>query len=61
MIFGGMNATAFVLCFFLPETKNLTLEETDVVFGVVNKAARDQDVEAKLCAEADILVQGKEY
>lgn len=32
---------------FLPETKDLSLEEMDVLFGLVNQHTRKQDIEEK--------------
>lgn len=37
--------------FFIPETKRLTLEEMDVIFGAVDANRRREDIEATLAAE----------
>lgn len=60
MIFGTVNATAFILCFWLPETGNLSLEETDILFGVVDRQAREDDVEARMRGDSKVIaLQGK--
>jgi hypothetical protein len=48
MVFGTTNACAFIVAWFLPETKGKSLEETDILFGVVPEGLREEDVEAKL-------------
>ncbi|RDW76088.1 sugar transporter-2 [Coleophoma crateriformis] len=48
MIFGTMNIAAAIFSVFLPETKNLGLEEMDVLFGVVEQEVRTRDVEANI-------------
>jgi len=45
MIFGTMNAVGFVFTLFLPETKELSLEEMDVLFRVVDESTRRRDIE----------------
>lgn len=47
-IFGTMNACACICALFLPETKGKTLEEMDVLFGIVPEDIRREDIEAKL-------------
>ncbi|RFU26579.1 hypothetical protein B7463_g9769, partial [Scytalidium lignicola] len=45
MIYGTMNAVAFIFTLFLPETKGLSLEEMDVLFKVVDESVRQHDIE----------------
>lgn len=40
-----MNAGGFIFTLFLPETKNLSLEEMDILFCVVDKSTRQRDIE----------------
>lgn len=35
---------------FLPETKDLSLEGMDVLFGLVDESTRNQDIESKVDA-----------
>jgi sensor domain CHASE-containing protein len=42
--------TLFVI-FFIPETKQMKLEDMDILFGTVDAAQRAQDVEAALAVE----------
>ncbi|KAH7310130.1 general substrate transporter [Rhexocercosporidium sp. MPI-PUGE-AT-0058] len=48
MIFGTLNIVAMIMCFFLPETKNVSLEGMDVVFGSVEENIRKEALEMKL-------------
>ncbi|KAF8855198.1 general substrate transporter [Acephala macrosclerotiorum] len=48
MIFGTMNIAAMIFSWFLPETQNLSLEEMDILFGVVEKSVRQRDVEMNM-------------
>ncbi|KAK5119140.1 hypothetical protein LTR85_007754 [Meristemomyces frigidus] len=57
MIFGTTNACACIFALFLPETKGKSLEETDVLFGVVAESVRREDIETKL--EQEIKAEGK--
>lgn len=41
-----MNALGFIFTLFLPETKGLSLEEMDVLFGVIDEDTRRHDIEA---------------
>lgn len=40
-----MNAVGFIFTLFLPETKNLSLEEMDILFHAVDKSTRQRDIE----------------
>lgn len=42
---------ATLLVLFLPETKDLSLEEMDVLFGLVDQATREQDIRKKIDAD----------
>ncbi|KAG4437575.1 hypothetical protein IFR05_006962 [Cadophora sp. M221] len=48
MIFGTANIVATIFSWFLPETQNLSLEEMDVLFGVVEEEHRKRDVEINI-------------
>jgi hypothetical protein len=54
MIFGTMNAVAFIFVLFLPETKGLSLEEMDVLFHVVDEQTRQHDIEKHVDAAPGI-------
>jgi hypothetical protein len=43
-----MNAVGFLFTLLLPETKGLSLEEMDVLFKVVDKSVRQNDIEQHL-------------
>ncbi|KZT57591.1 putative high-affinity glucose transporter of the major facilitator superfamily [Calocera cornea HHB12733] len=43
-LFGSINFLTAVFCFFLPETKGVSLEEMDVIFGLVSRERRQRDV-----------------
>ncbi|KZO91790.1 putative high-affinity glucose transporter of the major facilitator superfamily [Calocera viscosa TUFC12733] len=43
-MFGSINLLTAVFCFFLPETKGVSLEEMDVIFGYVSREQRQRDV-----------------
>ncbi|EJU00595.1 sugar transporter [Dacryopinax primogenitus] len=43
-VFGSINLLAAVFCFFLPETRGVSLEEMDVIFGYVSYERRQRDV-----------------
>lgn len=47
-VFGAINIAATIFSYFLPETKGLTLEEMDVLFGVVDESTRKHNVEINL-------------
>jgi hypothetical protein len=47
-IFGTFNAAAAVFACFLPETKGLSLEEMDILFGVVDESTRQRDIEKNM-------------
>lgn len=47
-IFGTLNAVAGVFAWLLPETKDLSLEQMDVLFGVVDENTRQHDIEKNL-------------
>ncbi|KAK6069854.1 sugar transporter [Seiridium cupressi] len=48
MVFGTLNAVAAVFAWLLPETKDLSLEEMDVLFGVIDESTRQHDIEKSL-------------
>ncbi|KAK0102141.1 hypothetical protein ONS96_006105 [Cadophora gregata f. sp. sojae] len=48
MIFGTLNIVAAIFSWFLPETQNLSLEEMDVLFKVVEEEHRKRDVEMNM-------------
>ncbi|ETS84102.1 hypothetical protein PFICI_02127 [Pestalotiopsis fici W106-1] len=48
MVFGTLNAVAAIFAWLLPETKDLSLEQMDVLFGVVDESKRQQDIENNL-------------
>ncbi|KAF7354708.1 Sugar transporter [Mycena sanguinolenta] len=50
-IFGTMNAVAFAVSLFLPETKDLSLEDMDILFGATVEDERKQHVQMKLKGE----------
>ena len=51
---------AFFIWWFVPETKALSLEEMDILFGSVGVAARDQEVMAEIQREVGFtdLIEG---
>ncbi|KAN0101383.1 general substrate transporter [Hyaloscypha variabilis] len=48
MLFGTFNAVGFIFAILLPETKGLSLEEMDVLFGLVDESTRRLDIEEHL-------------
>lgn len=44
---------AAVFAWMLPETKGLSLEQMDVLFGVVDESTRQHDIEKNLHAKMD--------
>lgn len=46
-MFGSINFVMATYAFFLPETRGLSLEEMDVIFGAVTAEQRARDLEAK--------------
>ncbi|KAK6380280.1 hypothetical protein LTS17_005469 [Exophiala oligosperma] len=48
MIFGTLNVCATILCYFLPETRHLSVEEMDVLFGAVDGQTRANDIDNEL-------------
>jgi Sugar (and other) transporter len=52
---------AFFVWWFVPETKSLSLEEMDILFGSVGYAARDQEIMAEINREVGLadLVGGE--
>jgi hypothetical protein len=44
-IYATFNAVGFIFCLFLPETKDLSLEEMDILFRVVDESTRRHDIE----------------
>ncbi|KAH8646769.1 general substrate transporter [Xylariales sp. PMI_506] len=48
MIFGTLNIVGAGFAWVLPETKGLSLEEMDVLFGVVDESTRQHDIEKNL-------------
>lgn len=44
-IFGTLNVVSAIFCFFLPETKDISLEQMDVLFGVIDEDTRRHDIE----------------
>lgn len=55
-IFGKLNIAAMIFSWFLPETSNLSIEEMDVLFGVVDDSVRQQDVEKNIGRRRLLLV-----
>ena len=55
---------AFFVWLFVPETKALSLEEMDILFGSVGVAARDQEIMAEINREvglADVAGDGSRH
>lgn len=44
-IFGTLNVVGAGFAYLLPETRDISLEQMDVLFGVIDADARMQDVE----------------
>ncbi|KAJ9138390.1 Sugar transporter [Pleurostoma richardsiae] len=51
MIFGTLNICGCIFALLLPETKDLSLEQMDVLFGVVDENTRQHDIEMNLQAK----------
>lgn len=49
-VFGTLNTVAAGFAWLLPETSTLSLEEMDILFGVVDQNTRQQDIEKNLQA-----------
>ena len=47
-VFGTTNILGMIFVFFLPETKDVGLEEMDIIFGVVDENTRRRDIEMNL-------------
>ncbi|KUJ11555.1 general substrate transporter [Mollisia scopiformis] len=60
MLFGSFNAIGFIFAIFLPETKGLSLEEMDVLFGLVDESTRRLDIEEHLGVITDTTMIGME-
>lgn len=43
-MFAGINMATAVFCSFIPETRGLSLEDMDVVFGLLSVEKRQRDV-----------------
>lgn len=48
MIFGTLNIVGAIFAYLLPETKDLSLEEMDLLFGVIDEKTRKEDIEKNL-------------
>ncbi|KAI0377364.1 general substrate transporter [Hypomontagnella monticulosa] len=48
MIFAACNIAGALLVSFLPETKDLTLEQMDVLFGAIDESTRRHHIEANM-------------
>lgn len=54
-----MNIAAMIFSWFLPETQNLSLEEMDVLFGVVEESVRQRDVEMNISDNLGVVNEKK--
>ncbi|KAI1373087.1 general substrate transporter [Hypoxylon crocopeplum] len=52
MIFGTCNIVSAIFACTLPETKDLSLEQMDVLFGIVDETTRLRDIQMNLQGEA---------
>ena len=59
MVFGTTNICGMIFAFFLPETGGKSLEEMDVLFGIVDKAARLRDIEMVMGEREKVLLEEK--
>ncbi|EPE03514.1 sugar transporter [Ophiostoma piceae UAMH 11346] len=53
MIFGTLNICGCIFFTMLPETKDLSLEQMDVLFGVVGEETRRHDIELNVQSKKD--------
>jgi len=63
-ILAGFNTIGFILVFFLwPETKSISLEQMDVVFGSINRveaALQEDEASGDVAAVAAVLSEKSE-
>ncbi|KAJ1305654.1 hypothetical protein OPQ81_000650 [Rhizoctonia solani] len=54
MLFGSLNLGGGILCYLIcPETKGLSMEELDILFGAISAEQRAADIEKVLHGQAD--------
>ncbi|CAE6416483.1 unnamed protein product [Rhizoctonia solani] len=54
MLFASLNLGGAILCYFIcPETKGLSMEELDILFGAISAEQRAADIEKVLQGHAD--------